>query len=244
MKKDTPCGFQASPLMQSKSFRTDLGEFPSSRYAVETPIQQRNGVAHLRKFAVIFLSAMAGSLINFPATAGTPEPFTPESMLRALVQIAVQEDLVDEKSIGQLLGFEIVLETLPSYQMDDGRVSIRASGSVSKDPGYFLQTYDNFLYRQSTAPMRRAGMTVKFDSTKLCINPSDLYEQFKKYGAVGPVPPPIEAPSPPGFTRSRLMVEQPVYGYWFTGQRSSMNFRFSYTKCLLEVHVHQPKSTQ
>lgn len=187
---------------------------------------------------VVAAWGVAACAVSAPARA---EPMTPESLLKGLVQISTQEDLVDEKRVGELLGLTIVMIPEPPFTRKDGGTVTGSTAQVPDDPGYFATGGSHFYYRHITSPTRRATMLLNFDRRKLCVNYKDVLAAFGQHGELHPNAPPISAPSPPGMPRGPAPLKaQPVWGYSFKGGLSDVGLTFAYSECLTEFHIHQP----
>lgn len=178
--------------------------------------------------------------VSGPARA---EPITPESVLTALVQISTQEDLVDEKRVGDLLGLSIVMIPEQPFALKDGRIATGSTAQVPADPGYFSTGGTYFYYRQLTSPTRLALVMLKFDPRKLCIDYKEAISAFGQHGEVRESPPPMSAPWPQGVPRQPDPPKaQPSYGYTFKGKLSFVALTFAYSECLIGVQIRQPVS--
>lgn len=198
----------------------------------------------LRRFKVLLLAvATWGATACAAATTESPEPITPEYLLKTLVQIATQEDLVDEKRIGSLLRLDIVLQPRPPVEGKDGQMIVAADGRVSGPADFpYGIGMGRFSYAQVSSPRHGAYISIGIDRQKLCIHIKDVAEQFGKHGTLRPAAPPIEAPLPPGTVRPPRPNDQPLYGYWFTGEHSSASLNFGYSNCMSRIHIQQPRN--
>jgi hypothetical protein len=178
------------------------------------------------------------------AIAQSSEPMTPEIMLKTLVQIATQEDLADEKRIGNLLGLDIVMIPEPPFEMKDGRMGQGATAKAPMNPGYLLTGGTNFYYRHSIFPNRSATFSLDFDKKQLCINYENVLAAFRLHGEVRASSPPTAphwypgTPFPPSIPKA-----QQIYAYSFKNSRSNVNLVLNYTECLTSISIWQLVST-
>jgi hypothetical protein len=188
-------------------------------------------------WVVLMLNSATGQTLT--PTQDT-EPITPEYLLNALVRIATQEDLVDAKRIGSLLKLNIELQVRPAVQRGDGKTVISADGYVSS--AAYSGGMHGLTYTQVTSPAYGAKMSIGFDRRQICINIKDVVQQFERYGTLRPASPPTGTPPPLGDVYPQTPKDQPLYGYWFTGQHSAVSLYFRYSNCLVEAHIRQHRN--
>lgn len=200
---------------------------------------------NLRKFKVALVAVGIWGLTACAKATAPKAPMTSDHLLNVLVQIATQEDLADEKRIGDLLGLDIVMIPEPPFEMKDGRMATSSTGDISKNPGYLATQGSNFSYRHTTKPMRGARMSLGFAYEKNCINYKDVIEKFKKYGELKSSAPPLVTPLPNGATPAPANTKsQTTYGYGLKGTRSNVSLVFYYTECLTAIYINQPVTDQ
>lgn len=194
------------------------------------------------KIFTVLIAVTALGMVACPAAAiENTEPMTSEYMLKKLVQIAMQEDLVDEKRVGDLLKLDIVMIPESAFLMKDGRMEGGATSELPKDPGYLSGGRSYFYYRHITSPIRRAILSMNIDSRKLCINYKDVLAEFGKHGEVRPNAPPVESSVPVGTpSKPTQSKAQPFYSYSFKNERSEVVLTFAYAECLTRFYIHQP----
>ncbi len=164
-----------------------------------------------------------------------------QQLLKILTQITTQEDLVDEKRIGNLLKLHINLTPRPQVEGKDGQLIVSADGRVSPN-GYHSGLHD-LKYRHATKPISAYGayLSIGINRNETCIDIKDVNEVFGKLGGMRPIPPPMFAFPPPGTHYAPIAKEQPIYRYRYANQNSSVILEFRYTNCLLNFSITQPK---
>lgn len=190
------------------------------------------------KLAATVLLSAASMACAQPASSD-PQSVTAEYLLNALVQIATQEDLSDEKRIGELLKIDIVMITEGPVEIRDGQSFSGATADTVKNPGYLTST-SNLYYRRWVAPERTGLLSLAFDSRNICMNVKDVYAMFIKHSALNQLPPPSQVPPPPGTFYPSVKKDQPVYGYAFRTKKMSGSLTFKYTNCLTDIQFEQP----
>ena len=190
----------------------------------------------LALFALVIVSDSARA----QSTSTTTGDVTPEYLLKVLVQIATQEDLSDEKRIGELLKIDIELIPEEPRVRDDGQISLGADAKEPFKPSYLWPSHSSFDYRRWIAPKRSGMLSLVLNSSKVCLSVQDIYSALARFGRLKPFPAPGQVPPPPGTSYPPIKKDQPIYGYGFEGQKTSASLTFRYTKCLVDIQLVQP----
>ena len=191
------------------------------------------------KLALFALVIVSGSACA-QSTSTTTGDVTPEYLLKVLVQIATQEDLSDEKRIGELLKIDIELIPEEPKMGSDGLTYIGATAKEPPKPNYLLPGHSSFYYRRWPMPERSGLLSLGLNRPQFCLSIKDVYSALIQHGSLDQRPPPGLVPPPPGTFYPPVLKDQPVYSYSFKGKNTSASLDFRFTNCLTDIQLVQP----
>ena len=196
------------------------------------------------KFKLVSIAVLvtASSACAQPTSTHTAD-ITAESLLKILVQIATQEDLSDEKRIGELLKIDIELIPEEPRVRSDGQISVGAGAKEPSKPNYLWPGHSSFDYRRWIAPKRSGILSLVLNAPKTCISVQELSSAFIQHGTLNQRAQSLPPPPPPGTFYAPVVKQQPIYAYAFQGKKTSASFTFRFTNCLVDIQLVQPAQT-